>query len=406
MDAANGKSCSDSSTGNGGGPERTRRIRVLHVLSSEVRGGIEEGVLSLLRNFDRTQFSLALACPPGLIKAYGRELESLDVDVYPLPSLSRPYQFPAMSRLFRILRVAAPDVVHTHLFVSSLCVAPLAKLCGVPIVIESCRIKEGWRRGLWKSYAIDRWVERFIDANIAISESLRKYLIVGKGFSIKKVVMIRNGRELSRVLVASEKDISHLRREFSLCDDELVVVVPGRLEIQKGHCYFIEALPTVLRHFPKVRALFVGDGSLRSQLSADVSQQNLTESVIFTGYRADVYDLIRLADLVVLPSLYEGLPLTAIETGALGKPIVATCVDGTPEVVLHGQTGWLVAPRKPEELAEAICKLLGDPQLREALGKSAHEFVLQEYSFDRVVRETEQLYQRLCGDQVVREARN
>jgi glycosyltransferase involved in cell wall biosynthesis len=396
MDAAQKSSCSGGNTGQGTGPEPTRRFRVLHVLSSEVRGGIEEGVLSLLRNFNRTRFSVALACPPGLIQAYGRELESLDVDVYPLPSLSRPYQLSAMSRLFRILRVAAPDIVHTHLFVSSLCVAPLAKLCGVPVVIESCRIKEGWRHGLWKSYAIDRWVERFIDANIAISESLRRYLIEGKGFPPKNVVMIRNGRELSQVLVAREKDISHLREEFSLRDDELVVVVPGRLEIQKGLCYFIQALPTVLRRFPKVRVLFVGDGSLRAQLSADVAQRNLTKLVIFTGYRKDVYDLICLADLVVLPSLYEGLPLTAIETGALGKTIVATCVDGTPEVVLHGQTGWLVAPRRPEELAEAMCKLLGDPHLREALGKSAQEFVLREYSFDRLLRETEQLYQKLC----------
>ena len=374
----------------------SRKIRVLQVLIAEVRGGIEEGVLSLLRNMNRGRFSLALACPPRLIQAYGRDLESLDIDVYPLPSLSRPYQLPALARLFRVLRAAAPDVVHTHLFVSSLFVAPAAKLCGVPIVIESCRIKEGWREGRWKTYAIDRCVNRFIDANIAISESLRQYLIEGKGFPAEKVVMIRNGRELSRVLAPPQKDSSQLRSEFSMSDNELVVVVPGRLEIQKGHCHFIEALPGVLRRFPNVRVLFVGDGSLRSQLSEDVARRGLTKYVIFTGYRKDVYDLIRLADLVVLPSLYEGLPLTAIEAGALGKTIVATSVDGTPEVVLHGQTGWLVAPRRPEELAEAMCNLLGNPHLREALGKSAREFVLRAYSFDRLLRETEQLYQRLC----------
>ncbi len=373
-----------------------RKIRVLHLLTSEVRGGIEEGVFSLLRRLDRRRFSPSLACPPALLAACRRELQGLDITVHALPSLSRPYQLVSMARLARIVRTVAPDVLHTHLFVASLCAAPLAKLCGVPVVVESCRIREGWRRGIWKSYRIDGWINRFVDANIAISESLRRYLLQEKRFPPEKVVLIRNARDLTRVLAPPERDVVALRSEFGVRPGELVVSVPGRLEVQKGHRYLLEALPSVLRRFPDLRVLIVGSGSLHHQLAAEIDRRKLKEHVVLAGYREDVYDIMRLSDLVVLPSLYEGLPLVAVEAGALGKPIVATAVDGTPEVVLDRETGWLVPPGNCSELAKAMCELLGNSNLRRRWGERAREHVLSEFSFDLFVTETERLYTRLC----------
>jgi glycosyltransferase involved in cell wall biosynthesis len=383
-------------------PSNNRKVRVLHVLVEESRGGIAEGVLSTVRNLDRERFSPMLACTPALIKAFGSDLDRLGLRVYPMPRLSRPYQFAAMGRMMRILRAAAPDIVHTHLFVATMCVAPVAKLCGVSVVIESCRIREGWRQGIWKKFWIDRWVNRFVDANIAISEALRRYLIEEKGFDGGKVFLVRNGRELSRVLAPPRREAAELRREFRLNADNLVVCVPGRLAVQKGHRYLLEALPTVLGLFPNLRVLIVGDGVLREQLASDISRRGLQEQVVLTGYRKDVYDILRMCDLVVLASLFEGLPLVAIEAGALGKPIVATAVDGTPEVVLHGKTGWLVPPSNSDELAYGICRLLGDPKLRLDLGKQAQEYIAREFSFQRVVAETEGLYSRLLSEKTLR----
>jgi glycosyltransferase involved in cell wall biosynthesis len=375
----------------------SRKIRVLHILTNEVRGGIEEGVLSLLRLMDRNRFSPMLACPPKLIGAYGRELEQFDLEVFPLPRLYRPYQVSRMTRLVRILRTASPDIVHTHLFVTSLCVAPVTKLVGVQILVESCRIREGWRGNESRRYWIDRLMNRFVNANIANSDALRNYLLEVKRFPTDKVVVIRNGRDLSHVLAPPLRGEAALRQEFQLRPEDRVVVTPGRLEVQKGHVYLLEALPHVFRRFPNLRVLIVGEGSLRAQLTAKINELNLQNHVVLTGYRKDVYDLFRLSDLVVLPSLFEGLPLVAIEAGALGKAILATSVDGTPEVVLHGKTGWLVPPANSSELAEAMCKLLGDVELRSRLGQQARKYVAQEYSFDRVVAETERLYARLCS---------
>lgn len=374
----------------------SRRIRVMHLLNTEVRGGIEEGVLSLLRNLNRERFATALACPRRLIDAYGHDLDELGVDVYSIPAVSRPYDIGGMLRLARVLRSAAPDVLHTHLFTMSLCAAPLAKAYGVRVVIESCRIREGWRRGIWKHHFVDRLVNRCVDVNIAISESLKRYLVEEKGFPARKVVLIRNGRELSRVVAAPRRDAAALRNELGLDSRGPVIVVPARLEFPKGHRHLLDALPKVIENYPNLSVVLVGDGSLRMEIESQIARLALREHVCMTGYRRDVYDLVRLGDLVVLPSLFEGLPLAAIEAGALGKAIVATSVDGTPEVVLHGKTGWLVPPANPDELASGICKLLADDELRNQMGARAREYVTQEYSFDRLVDQTEQLYARLC----------
>jgi len=370
----------------------SRKIRVLHVLTVGVRGGIEENVLSLLRHLDRNKFSPALACPAPLIKAYGNDLRELDVSVHVLPPMSRPYHFGGMIRLARLLKHLSPDVVHTHLFVATLCVAPVAKLCRVPVVIETCEVREAWRRGIWKRYWIDRQISRFVDANIAVSESLRRYLVDEKRLPPEKVVVIRNGRELSRVVAISGRDLNGLRNEFRVRPGELIVSLLGRLEVQKGHAYLLEALPKVLPQFPGLRVLVVGDGSLRDALAAEINRRELGDHVLLTGYRRDVYDILRISDLVVLPSLWEGLPLTAIEAGALGKPILATSVDGTPEIVLHGETGWLVPPGDSSALAEAMIRLLGDSEIRARMGTRARDYVIQNFSFNRVVTEIEELY--------------
>jgi len=338
-----------------------------------------------------------LACPPQLIEAYGRELAEIDLQVYPLQRLVRPSQVFVIAQLVRVLRAAAPDIVHTHLFVTSLCVAPVAKLFGVRTLVESCRIREGWRGNASRRYWIDRQVNRFVNANVTNSDALRRYLLEVKRFPKDKVVVIRNGRDLSGVLAPPLNEETALREEFHLSPQDTVVVAPGRLEIQKGHNYLLEALPEVLGRFPDLRLLIVGEGSLRGQMTDKITKLNLQDHVTLTGYRKDVYDLFRLSDLVVLPSLFEGLPLVAIEAGALGKTILATSVDGTPEVVLHGVTGWLVPPANSADLAQAMCKLLGDSGLRARLGEQARMYVAQAYSFDRLVAETERLYVRLSG---------
>jgi glycosyltransferase involved in cell wall biosynthesis len=154
----------------------------------------------------------------------------------------------------------------------------------------------------------------------------------------------------------------------------------------------LDALPWVLHEFPQARLVCVGDGALRHDLEERVGQLGLTESVRFVGYQSNIAEWLSLADFTVLPSFYEGLPLIAIESLAAGRPVVASAVDGTPEIVVDGLTGLTIPPGDAWALAQAICQLLGDPQKRRELGRAGRRWVEDHFSDRLQIAETERLY--------------
>ncbi len=163
----------------------------------------------------------------------------------------------------------------------------------------------------------------------------------------------------------------------------------------KGHASLIDATVQILEKFPNTKVLLVGDGPRRSQMENKVSALALSDTIIFTGIRQDVREILPLFDLFVLPSLSEGLPVSILEAMAASKPVVATYVGGVPEAVVDGVTGLLVPPRDPTALAQAIVHLLGDPDLRQQMGQAGRERVLEHFSVERMVERTQNLYEQL-----------
>jgi glycosyltransferase involved in cell wall biosynthesis len=184
-----------------------------------------------------------------------------------------------------------------------------------------------------------------------------------------------------------------------------LVGVVGRLEPQKGHAYLLEAWPSVLAEFPDARLLIVGDGSLRSRLQTRAHELAVADRIIFAGFRADVPRVLDALDILALPSLYEGMPLTAIEASAMARPVVATAVDGTPEVIREARTGRLVPPADPGALSRAIRGILRDPLGAERMGRAGRDFVLDRFALDRQVASTARVYREAAGvRRVVRQA--
>jgi glycosyltransferase involved in cell wall biosynthesis len=370
-------------------------IRILFVLTSNVRGGVEAVVLSLLSRLDRSEFEPALAAPPRLLSALEKDLASHHVPTFPAAASSW-FDLRQVRALARAVRSFRPHIVNPHFFRSALVAAPLAKYLSVPCVIETYHLREAWRRGCLRgNFLLDRVVASQIDGIIAVSEASKRFLVNAKQLPASKISVVPNGCDLSAFTPGCGGLAA--RRELGFEPSTLVIGIFGRLEAQKGHKYALSALAELAPRWPALRLLVVGDGSLRGVLERQVRNLGLYDRVVFTGFRCDVPRLLDAVDVVVLPSLYEGMPLASIEAAAMAKPIVATAVDGTTEVVVDGETGSLVQPADVAGLARATDELLANAPLRQEWGQRARRRAASCFSLTRHVTLTAEAYRSRLG---------
>jgi len=368
----------------------SRLLSLLYFSNSLVRGGAEEHILTLLRGLDRTLFRPHLACTPEVAEQLRADLPG-DVGLTTL-RLRSPRHGREARRLAGLLRSRQVDILHSHLFYASLFASPLGLLCRVPCIVETPHVREHWRHGWLKGgFTVDRLVARCVDHFIAVSEANARYLVERKRIPARKITVIRNGCDTARFDPRREPPPT-LRSNLCFGAEDPVLVVLGRLEPQKGHAILLEALPSVVEQFPGVRVVCLGEGSLRRELEIRATALGLERTVRFVGFQADVAQWLALGVLTVLPSLWEGLPLAAIESLAAGRPMVATAVDGTPEVVVEGRTGLTVPPGDPQALARAICRLLADREERQRMATAGRAWVLEHFDQQGQVRLTQELY--------------
>jgi glycosyltransferase involved in cell wall biosynthesis len=371
------------------------RIRLAYFSNATARGGAEEHILTLLRGLDRKRFQPSLVCAPEVAEKLGADVPS-DVEIVPL-TYNRPTHMRSAFRLAQFLKWSRIQILHSHLFNASLFASPIGWLSGVPVIIETPHLREHWRHGWLKgSFFVDRIVGRFVDAYIAVSEANAIYLRDIKELPAQKIHVVQNGSDLER-FNPSHRPPPGMKSGLGFAEDDLVLLVPARLEPQKGHAVFLEALPRVLKEFPRVRTVFAGEGALRVELEAQCQRLGLDRNVCFVGRQSNIDDWFALCDLTVLPSFFEGLPLVAVESLAAGKPMVATAVDGTPEVILDGKTGLTVPPGDPERLAAAICRMLRDPAMRQSMATTGRAWVLERFTQKRQLDETQQVYEEILG---------
>lgn len=167
-----------------------------------------------------------------------------------------------------------------------------------------------------------------------------------------------------------------------------VLLTVARLTEQKGHRFLIEALPALLTEWPSLVCLFVGEGECRESLRAMAREKGVEQCCRFAGVRNDVVDWYAAADVVVLPSLSEGFPFVVLEALAMARPVVATNVNGVPELIRDGIHGLLVPPRNPQALQAAIRTLLHDPCLAACLGKAGQKEVAARFTSEKMVQDT------------------
>jgi glycosyltransferase involved in cell wall biosynthesis len=262
-----------------------------------------------------------------------------------------------------------------------------ARNCGVPVVIRTEHLPylltDRQQQAAYQT--LIPVVDRFICVSAEAQASHRR-----AGVPAEKLNLVRNGVHLPPV----QPDRKGVRQEFSLSPQTRIVFTAARFTEQKGHRYLLEAIPAILADEPNAYFLWAGDGPLEQDLRRQ--QQTLgigADRLIFAGWREDVPRLLAASDLFVLPSLFEGLPLVALEALALGVPIVGTRVCGTSETLEDGVSGRLVAPGDSAALAQAIGEALTHPALTEDWRQAGQQRFQQSFNAERMAQETAALYE-------------
>jgi len=307
-----------------------------------------------------------------------------------------PHTVAQQIRFARYLRRRRIHIMHSYNFYPNVFAIPAARLARTPVVLASIR-----DTGVYltpRQRRVQRLACRLADHILVNAEAVRQWL-TAEGYDPTRISVIRNGLELSRFTPPG--DDASLRRELGLPAGVPVVAMLSRLSRMKGVEDFLDAAATVAERFKEAHFLVIGDtidpdGSrYRRELEDRAARLGLQKRVTFTGFRLDVPRLLSAVTVSVLPSLSEGLSNTILESMAAGAPVVATRVGGSPEALEDGVDGLLIPPRDSAALNRAIAWVLEHPEASREMGRRARVRVAEEFSLQRMIRETECLYARL-----------
>lgn len=297
-----------------------------------------------------------------------------------------------LGRLWTWIRKNKPDVIETFTHDSNVLILPLAWAARIPVRIATHHGKiEGFSR--WKEIVHASIVNSMANSIVAVSEKTRQ-ISREEGIRADKIVMIPNG--ITPIPVEGV-DRRVIRAELGYSNNDVLLLSVGRLVYQKAHEYLVSAMSTVLKEMPNVKAGICGDGVLRADLEAQINSLGVGEQVKLFGMQADVTKFLAAADVFVLPSRWEGLPIALLEAMSAGLPIIAARVEGVDQTVEHGVHGLLVPPESPEELAKAILQLSAAPEQRRAMGNAARTRILDLYTIDQMCEQYLKLFEQALG---------
>jgi len=375
------------------------RIKLLAFTTLFAIGGTERHLMSLMEGLDHSRFALEFGC----LRRVGEflpqiEARGIPIHEFPVRHVYGGRALVQQARFVRHLRRRGVNIVHTFGFYANLFGIVAARLAGTPLVIAS--IRDTGYHLTRRQQRVQRLACRLAHHVLVNADAVKRWLVEG-GYDGRRISVIRNGLNAERFAAAGGD--ATLRRELGVPDGAPLVTMVSRLNPLKGVDDFLVAVARVADRFEHARFLIIGDNGTsdgsdyRAELERRVVRLGLDGRVIFTGFRLDVPQLLAETAVSVHPSHSEGLPNAVLEAMAAGAPVVATRVGGSPELVADGVTGFLVPPQDPAALAKAIEELLAEPGRARRLGQAGRQRVIEEFSVQRMVRDTERLYASLLA---------
>lgn len=387
-----------------------RPLRVLHVITRLIVGGAQENtLLTAVGQKDRgIDVSLLAGPDPGPEGDLHEPVRRAGIPLHLVGSLVRPIRpdrdLVALWELYRFLRRGRFDVVHTHSSKAGILGRLAARMAGVPVIVHTLHglvfhdYQAAWKNALY--IRLKRFVAPFCQTIIAVNQKTIDGAVAAGIGRPEQYVKIFSGMELDPFLeIGSRFSTEEAKRSLGIPPTAPVVGKIARLFPLKGHDEFFDAAAIIAREIPECRFLLVGGGILRDALEERAWRMGIGERTIFTGLvpPEEVPRHMQAMDVVVHTSLREGIARVIPQAGAVGKPVVTFDLDGAPEVIRHGDSGFLAPPKDTAAIADRTVELLRDPALREEMGKHGRAFAAEHYPADRMVDAINDVYARHYG---------
>lgn len=361
----------------------------MHITHDLDLGGLQQVVYNICRTIDRSHFEIFVLClrEKG---CFAEDVEALGIPVYLLEQKTNGVDYFAFLKVARLFKSLQIDVIHTHNTQPFFDGTLGAVLAGIKTIIHTDHARSFPDK---MRYMIAEWaVSHFAYKVVGCSEHTSQQLIKYEKISPRKIVTIPNGIDASRFEITIDKKAK--REELGISMEGLIIGLAVRLSDQKGITYLLQAMPDILQRHPNTTLLIAGDGELKETLQQEAKALDIAAHVVFCGPRKDIPELLKLFDVYVLPSKWEGLPMIILEAMAAECPIVATNVGGNASAVIDGETGALVPPQEPLALSHAIVQLLDSEHLRQRYAVAGKALFEKKFSASIMTRQYERLYQR------------
>ena len=371
-------------------------IRVLFVVPALPVGGAERHVTTMLPRMNPARFTPSVICIGeegelfSTLRAAGIEAAAL--------RLHKRQAVRALIELVMMMRRTRPDVVVVQGYNAETLGRIAARIAGVKHTINWVHNASGLvQRGTVRR-TVDRALTRWTSAYFGVAEAQRPYLVDELGHPDDKIRVIYNGVDLAQFRTSTDRGVL---AEFGFAENDPVVGIVAVLRPEKDHVSLLRAARTVVDELPRARFLIIGDGPTRPQLEALCTELQLTPNVHFAGSRDDVARLLPAIDVFVLTSTSECFPISVLEAMACARPAVCSAVGGIPEVIKDGETGYLVPPKDPPQLAARLVRLLQDPLTARRMGRAARARVEAEFDLDRSVAAAQEAIEDVVSGRAV-----
>lgn len=351
--------------------------------------GMEKVIQTLCRTIDRDRFTVSVLC----LRERAELAPDVEAEGTPVVALQDPYRGPDRLAFLKVrdyLHRVRADVVHSHNTQAFLDGTAGALLAGVRTVVHTDHARafpDKWRYmtaehiASWYAYAV-------VGCSHDATANVQRYLKVAP----HKLHTIINGIDTRRY--GNRIDVAATRASLGVTRPGPLIGVIARLQEQKGITYLLQAMPQLVAAEPDATLVIAGQGAFEAELKAEAAAKGLGDRIRFVGVRHDVPELLQAFDVLVLPSLWEGLPIVILEAMASGCPIVSSAVGGIPAALGEGSAGVLVPSKDPSALTESILRVLRDPDLRRRITADARRRVDAEFSAEAMTRQYERLYRR------------